>query len=42
MNRPVAPPTSDHRWWSPAELASTTETVWPERLADLLRAVERR
>ncbi|WP_183484756.1 NUDIX hydrolase [Mitsuaria sp. BK037] len=33
---------ADHRWWSAEELASTTETVWPERLADLLRAVERR
>ena len=33
---------ADHRWWSPAELASTPATVWPERLADLLRTVERR
>ena len=30
---------ADHRWWSPAELASTPATVWPERLADLLRTV---
>lgn len=42
MNRPLAPPTSDHRWWSAEELASTPATVWPERLADLLRTVERR
>lgn len=33
---------ADHRWWSAEELASTTATVWPERLADLLRTVERR
>lgn len=30
---------TDHRWWSADELASTTATVWPERLADLLRTV---
>lgn len=26
-----------HRWWSPAELAATSETVWPEGLLSLLR-----
>ncbi len=33
---------ADHRWWSAEELAFTAATVWPERLADLLRTVERR
>ena len=28
---------AEHRWWSPAELAATTETVWPEGLVALLR-----
>ncbi|WP_197507057.1 NUDIX hydrolase [Mitsuaria sp. 7] len=27
-----------HRWWSAAELATTTATVWPENLPDMLRA----
>lgn len=31
---------ADHRWWSPAELAQTTETVFPEDLLELLRAVK--
>jgi len=26
-----------HRWWTPAELAATTETVWPEGLLSLLQ-----
>jgi 8-oxo-dGTP pyrophosphatase MutT (NUDIX family) len=26
----------EHRWWSRAELAATTETIFPEGLADLL------
>lgn len=26
-----------HRWWSPAELAHTTERYYPEELVDLLR-----
>jgi len=29
-----------HRWWSPAELKSTSEQVWPENLADLLAVAE--
>jgi 8-oxo-dGTP diphosphatase len=29
---------ADHRWWSAAELTSTTATVWPENLQDMLRA----
>ena len=33
---------ADHRWWSAEELAFPSATVWPERLADLLRTVERR
>lgn len=28
---------AEHRWWSPAELAATTETVWPESLLALLQ-----
>ncbi|MDH0866882.1 NUDIX domain-containing protein [Mitsuaria sp. GD03876] len=28
---------ADHQWWSAAELASTTATVWPEGLAELLQ-----
>lgn len=28
----------NHRWWSAAELAATTVTVWPENLTDMLRA----
>jgi len=27
---------TDHRWWSIHELKSTSETIWPERLAELL------
>ena len=27
-----------HRWWRVDELESTSETVYPPRLADLLRA----
>jgi 8-oxo-dGTP pyrophosphatase MutT (NUDIX family) len=29
---------TDARWWSLAELEATAETVYPENLADLLRA----
>jgi 8-oxo-dGTP pyrophosphatase MutT (NUDIX family) len=29
----------DARWWTVAELESTDEVVWPERLADLIREV---
>lgn len=29
---------ADHRWWSAAELAATTATVWPETLPEMLRA----
>ena len=27
------------RWWTPTELDSTTETVWPTGLATLIRDV---
>ena len=27
---------ADHKWWSPEELARTTETVWPENLLEML------
>jgi len=27
---------AEHRWWSPAELRATAETVWPENLAALV------
>ncbi|VVP66781.1 RNA pyrophosphohydrolase [Pseudomonas fluorescens] len=27
---------TDHKWWSVAELQSTTQTVWPERLIEML------
>src|SRR5215471_2018535 len=30
--------TADHKWWSQAELAETSETVWPENLLEMLRA----
>lgn len=30
---------ADHRWWSPEELAQTSETVFPEDLLELLREV---
>lgn len=26
----------EHRWWSPAELAATDETIYPEQLLDVL------
>jgi 8-oxo-dGTP pyrophosphatase MutT (NUDIX family) len=29
----------DHRWWTVDDLTTTTETVYPHELADLLRAV---
>ncbi|MGO4808257.1 NUDIX hydrolase [Cupriavidus sp. 2MCAB6] len=32
---------ADHKWWSQAELASTTETVWPEGLVGILKAAGR-
>ena len=28
----------EHRWWTRAELAATTETIFPERLVELLSA----
>ncbi len=28
-----------HRWWTPAELAATDETIFPETLADLVRDI---
>lgn len=27
---------TEHKWWSVAELQETTETVWPERLIEML------
>lgn len=27
---------ADHRWWSVEELQMTSETVWPERLIEIL------
>jgi 8-oxo-dGTP pyrophosphatase MutT (NUDIX family) len=27
---------TEHKWWSVAELQQTRETVWPERLIDML------
>ena len=32
---------ADHRWWSIRELASTSETVFPESLVSILSASER-
>ncbi|WP_223594318.1 NUDIX hydrolase [Pseudomonas sp. A-R-19] len=29
---------ADHRWWSVAELQRTGETVWPERLIEMLES----
>ncbi len=29
---------TEHRWWSIDQLESTTETVWPEDLASILRS----
>jgi 8-oxo-dGTP diphosphatase len=31
---------ADHRWWSMAELAQTSETVWPDNLPDILSRIE--
>jgi ADP-ribose pyrophosphatase YjhB (NUDIX family) len=31
---------ADHRWWSIAELAQTSETVWPDNLPDILSRIE--
>jgi len=31
---------AEHRWWSPAELAQTRDLVFPEGLADILRALD--
>jgi hypothetical protein len=28
---------ADHKWWSVAELRATSETVWPERLIEMLQ-----
>lgn len=30
---------ADGRWWTPAELATTTETVFPENILDMLAKV---
>jgi 8-oxo-dGTP pyrophosphatase MutT (NUDIX family) len=30
----------EHRWWSPEELRTTTDTVYPECLADLIDRLE--
>jgi 8-oxo-dGTP pyrophosphatase MutT (NUDIX family) len=30
----------EHRWWSPAELRATTDTIYPECLPDLLDRLE--
>jgi hypothetical protein len=27
---------TEHKWWSVAELEETAETVWPERLIEML------
>ncbi|EHP42144.1 NUDIX hydrolase [Cupriavidus basilensis OR16] len=32
---------ADHRWWSAAELAATSDTVWPEGLVEILTAAGR-
>jgi 8-oxo-dGTP pyrophosphatase MutT (NUDIX family) len=29
---------ADHKWWSVAELRETSETVWPERLIEMLES----
>jgi 8-oxo-dGTP pyrophosphatase MutT (NUDIX family) len=31
---------ADHRWWSMAELAQTSEAVWPDDLLDILSTIE--
>ncbi|UOP10581.1 NUDIX hydrolase [Pseudomonas palleroniana] len=31
---------ADHHWWSAEELRSTTDTVWPQALADILERAE--
>ncbi|WPN32434.1 NUDIX domain-containing protein [Pseudomonas sp. P5_109] len=28
---------ADHKWWSVAELRATSETMWPERLIEMLQ-----
>lgn len=28
---------TEHKWWSPEELAQTTESVWPENLLEMLK-----
>jgi 8-oxo-dGTP diphosphatase len=33
---------AEHRWWSPRELACTSETVWPENLLAMLDAANAR
>lgn len=30
---------TDHKWWSVAELEQTAETVWPERLIEMVEKV---
>ena len=33
---------ADWKWWSQAELAQTSETVWPENLLEMLKAATAR
>lgn len=33
---------AEHRWWTLDELATTTATVWPQRLPDLVRVAIQR
>jgi hypothetical protein len=30
---------ADHRWWSAEELRTTTDTVWPQGLVEMLEDV---
>jgi hypothetical protein len=31
---------ADHRWWALAELAQTSETVWPDNLPEILSRIK--
>jgi hypothetical protein len=31
---------TEHKWWSIAELQETRETVWPERLIEMLEKAQ--
>ena len=31
---------TEHKWWSVGELEQTTETVWPERLIEMIEMIE--